>query len=46
MVNNGMIWQGVLLLCNIGKGYEAACVLQQYNKWVDAAWLAKVCIHE
>lgn len=42
MIANGNIDEGVQLLCLIGKSVDACRYLQSYDRWTDAAWLAKV----
>eukprot|EP01125_Pyxidicula_operculata_P000367 TRINITY_DN1040_c0_g4_i1.p1 TRINITY_DN1040_c0_g4~~TRINITY_DN1040_c0_g4_i1.p1 ORF type:complete len:1457 (-),score=346.27 TRINITY_DN1040_c0_g4_i1:66-4436(-) len=37
---------GVQLLCLIGKGLDACRYLQTYDKWTDAAWLARITLQE
>lgn len=41
MIANGEVNEGVQLLCLIGKNLDACRYLQTYDRWTDAAWLAK-----
>lgn len=41
LIANGNIWEGVQLLCLIGKGLDACRYLLSYNLWEAAVWLAK-----
>ncbi|KAF4521502.1 hypothetical protein B566_EDAN001802 [Ephemera danica] len=41
LIANGNIWEGVQLLCLIGKGLDACRYLSSYGLWSRAAWLAK-----
>ena len=41
LIANGNIWEGVQLLCLIGKGLDACRYLLSYNLWESAVWLAK-----
>ncbi|XP_034244567.1 WD repeat-containing protein 11-like [Thrips palmi] len=41
LIANGNIWEGVQLLCLIGKGLDACRYLLSYNLWDSAVWLAK-----
>jgi hypothetical protein len=43
LIANGSIDEGVQMLCLIGKSFDACRYLQSYDRWNDAAWLAKVC---
>jgi len=44
LIANGEINEGVQLLCLIGKSFDACRYLQTYDKWIDAAWLAKISL--
>jgi hypothetical protein len=41
LIANGNIWEGVQLLCLIGKGLDACRYLLSYSLWEAAVWLAK-----
>ncbi|KAL1122656.1 hypothetical protein AAG570_002983 [Ranatra chinensis] len=41
LIANGKIWEGVQLLCLIGKGLDACRYLVSYGMWEPAVWLAK-----
>ncbi|GLH00339.1 Uncharacterized protein GBIM_06748 [Gryllus bimaculatus] len=41
LIANGNIWEGVQLLCLIGKGLDACRYLISYGLWESAVWLAK-----
>ncbi|KAK7571105.1 hypothetical protein V9T40_014709 [Parthenolecanium corni] len=43
-IANGRIWEGVQLLCLIGKGADACRYLVSYGLWEDALWLAKATL--
>ncbi|KAK8771560.1 hypothetical protein V5799_025192 [Amblyomma americanum] len=43
LIANGRTWDGVQLLCLIGKGLDACRYLQAAGQWEDSVWLAK-CI--
>lgn len=42
LIAQDQIAAGTQLLILIGKGGDACRYLQSYDKWADAAWLAKV----
>lgn len=42
LIAHGKVDEGVQLLCLIGKSLDACRYLQSYDRWTDAAWLAKV----
>nr|CAD7396669.1 unnamed protein product [Timema poppensis] len=44
LIANGNIWEGVQLLCLIGKGLDACRYLMSYNLWDRAVWLAKAVL--
>lgn len=44
LIANGNIWEGVQLLCLIGKGLDACRYLLSYNLWDSAVWLAKAVL--
>ncbi|XP_063221643.1 WD repeat-containing protein 11-like [Bacillus rossius redtenbacheri] len=44
LIANGNIWEGVQLLCLIGKGLDACRYLVSYNMWEQAVWLAKAVL--
>eukprot|EP01114_Cavostelium_apophysatum_P016161 TRINITY_DN4543_c0_g1_i5.p1 TRINITY_DN4543_c0_g1~~TRINITY_DN4543_c0_g1_i5.p1 ORF type:complete len:1158 (+),score=259.94 TRINITY_DN4543_c0_g1_i5:107-3580(+) len=46
LIANGNLDEGVQLLCLIGKSLDACRYLQSYDRWADAAWLAKVTLQE
>ncbi|ESO13031.1 hypothetical protein HELRODRAFT_63831 [Helobdella robusta] len=46
LIANGQLSEGIQLLCMIDKGIDACRYLQTYNKWHQAAWLAKVALSE
>lgn len=41
LIANGRTWDGVQLLCLIGKGLDACRYLQAAGQWEDSVWLAK-----
>ncbi|KAG8325827.1 WD repeat-containing protein 11 [Homalodisca vitripennis] len=41
LIANGKIWEGVQLLCLIGKGLDGCRYLSSYGLWESAVWLAK-----
>jgi hypothetical protein len=41
LIANGSVWEGVQLLCLIGKGLDACRYLISYGLWEAAVWLAK-----
>jgi hypothetical protein len=41
LIANGAVDEGVQLLCIIGRALDACRYLQTYERWMDAAWLAK-----
>jgi hypothetical protein len=41
LIANGNVWEGVQLLCLIGKGLDACRYLISYGLWEAAVWLAK-----
>lgn len=41
LIANGQIWEGVQLLCLIGKGLDGCRYLSSYGLWESAVWLAK-----
>lgn len=41
LIANGKIWEGVQLLCLIGKGLDGCRYLVSYGMWESAVWLAK-----
>jgi len=41
LIANGNVWEGVQLLCLIGKGLDACRYLISYSLWEAAVWLAK-----
>ena len=46
MIANGNIDEGVQLLCLVGKSIDACKYLQSYDRYTDAAWLAKISLSE
>ena len=44
LIANGQLSEGVQLLCLIDKGLDACRYLQTYERWYQAAWLAKVTL--
>ncbi|EEC18794.1 hypothetical protein IscW_ISCW014326 [Ixodes scapularis] len=42
LIASGRTWDGVQLLCLIGKGLDACRYLQAAGQWGDSVWLAKV----
>ncbi|XP_067012842.2 WD repeat-containing protein 11 [Anabrus simplex] len=44
LIANGNIWEGVQLLCLIGKGLDACRYLLSYGLWDSAVWLAKAVL--
>lgn len=44
LIANGRTWDGVQLLCLIGKGLDACRYLQAAGQWEDSVWLAKVSL--
>lgn len=44
LIANGSIWEGVQLLCLIGKGLDACRYLASYFRWGAAAWLARAVL--
>lgn len=46
LIAHGKVDEGVQLLCLIGKSLDACRYLQSYDRWTDAAWLAKISLSE
>jgi hypothetical protein len=46
MIANGNMEEGVQLLVMAGRAGDACKYLQSYDRWADAAWLAKVSLPE
>lgn len=44
LIAHGSIWEGVQLLCLIGKGLDACRYLASYSRWGAAAWLARAVL--
>ncbi|CAH0382935.1 unnamed protein product [Bemisia tabaci] len=44
LIANGKIWEGVELLCLIGKGLDACRYLLSYNQHASVIWLAKAVL--
>ncbi|KAK6635197.1 hypothetical protein RUM44_000448 [Polyplax serrata] len=44
LIAHGKIWEGVQLLCLIGKGLDACRYLTSYSRWGAAAWLARAVL--
>jgi WD repeat-containing protein 11 len=44
LISNDAIEEGVQLLCLIGKSLDACNVLQSYDRWTEAALLAKLAL--
>ncbi|EDV20115.1 uncharacterized protein TRIADDRAFT_10380, partial [Trichoplax adhaerens] len=44
LIANGRLYEGVQLLCLIGKNVDACRYLQTYGEWDKAAWLAKATL--
>lgn len=44
LIANGSVWEGVQLLCLIGKGLDACRYLLSYGMWESAVWLAKAVL--
>ncbi|XP_071448701.1 WD repeat-containing protein 11-like [Hetaerina americana] len=44
LIANGNVWEGVQLLCLIGKGMDACRYLISYGLWTDAVWLARAVL--
>ncbi|CAB4069408.1 unnamed protein product [Lepeophtheirus salmonis] len=41
LISEGKIWEGVNLLCLIGKIFDACKYLQSYNEWEASLWLGQ-----
>lgn len=46
LIANGRTWDGVQLLCLIGKGLDACRYLQAAGQWEDSVWLAKCTLSD
>ncbi|CAN7990277.1 unnamed protein product [Ixodes hexagonus] len=46
LIASGRTWDGVQLLCLIGKGLDACRYLQAAGQWQDSVWLAKCTLGE
>lgn len=46
LIASGRTWDGVQLLCLIGKGLDACRYLQAAGQWGDSVWLAKCTLGE
>lgn len=44
LIAHGTIWEGVQLLCLIGKGLDACRYLASYSRWGAASWLARAVL--
>ncbi|XP_046385283.1 WD repeat-containing protein 11-like [Ischnura elegans] len=44
LIANGNVWEGVQLLCLIGKGTDACRYLISCGLWADAVWLARAVL--
>lgn len=44
LIASGSIWDGVQLLCLIGKGLDACRYLESYGHWGAATWLARAVL--
>uniref|UniRef100_A0A146LNG3 WD repeat-containing protein 11 n=1 Tax=Lygus hesperus TaxID=30085 RepID=A0A146LNG3_LYGHE len=44
LIANGKVWEGVQLLCLIGKGLDGCRYLMSYGMWESAIWLAKAIL--
>ncbi|XP_047483248.1 WD repeat-containing protein 11-like [Penaeus chinensis] len=44
LIAAGNIWEGVELLCLIGKAGDACRYLQSYGQWENSVWLAKCAL--